>query len=350
VVDTLRISSPATIEKVDPTIDPRWAGLAESHGSLFTSPPWLSAIGSTYGFVIDAWLDLDQDGVARGGIPAARLGNSRGERLVALPFSDYCDPIDTGGSSSPVLVDHLLAQGLPVEVRRLDGEQTSSDTRWTSGEPDLWHAIDLEPDEGRAWETLTGSARRAIRKGRDSGIEIRVSDDLTALRTFYELHLGIRKHKYRLLAQPFEFFLALAENFGDRLVLLGAWQGETLVAGVLYLAWGDTLYYKFNASSGTELGARPNDLLMWEGTRYAVSAGLSTVDLGRTDADHESLARYKSKYATREGSITVLRNGVFERDPALSAILGPLTELMTRPEVPDEITEAVGELTYRHFA
>jgi len=349
VVDTLSISGPATIEKVDPATDPRWAGLAASHGSLFTSPPWLTAIGSTYGFVIEAWLDLDQDGVVRGGIPAARLGNSQGERLVTLPFSDYCDPISTS-TSSTVLIDHLLAQGLPVEVRRLDGERSSSDPRWTPGEPDLWHAIDLEPDEDLAWETLAGSARRAIRKGRDSGIEIRVSDDLTDLRTFYELHLGVRKHKYRLLAQPFEFFVALAESFGDRLVLLGAWQGETLVAGVLYLAWGDTLYYKFNASSGTELGARPNDLLMWEGTRYAVSAGLSIVDLGRTDADHESLARYKSKYATREGTITVLRSGVFDRDPALAAILGPLTELMTRPEVPDEITEAVGALTYRHFA
>ena len=330
--------------------DPRWAGLSAAHGSLFTSPPWLSAIGSTYGFAIEAWLDLDQDGVARGGIPAARLVNSQGERLVALPFSDYCDPIDTTGSSSTVLVDHMLALELPLEIRHLDGGPIGSDPRWNAGEPDLWHAIDVEPNEDRAWETLNGSARRAIRKARDSGIEIRVSDDPTALRTFYELHLSVRKHKYRLLAQPFEFFLALAENFGDRLVLLGAWQGDTLVAGVLYLAWGDTLYYKFNASSGTELGARPNDLLMWEGTRYAVSAGLSTVDLGRTDADHESLARYKSKYATREGSITFLRSGVFERDPALAAILGPLTELMTRPEVPDEVTEAVGALTYRHFA
>jgi len=348
--DAVALDAPATIERVDPLTDPRWAELARAHGSLFASPPWLAALSSTYGFVIEAWLHLDGRGRPTGGIPSARLGTLDGERLCTLPFSDFCDPIDTDGSTWAVMADRLLSQDLPIEIRCLEDGSAKRDPRFTAGEPDLWHAIDLEPSEDRAWESLAGSARRAIRKARDSGIEVRATHDLESLRSFYELHLGVRKHKYRLFAQPFEFFLALEEAFGDRLILLGAWQGDSLVAGVLYLSWGDTLYYKFNASSGAELGARPNDLLMWEGTRFAVSRGLKTIDLGRTDADHESLARFKAKYATREGKISVLRRGVFTRDPALGAILGPLTELLTRPDVPDDVTEAAGALTYRHFA
>jgi len=30
-----------TIEAVDPLADPRWLSMAEAHGSIFSSPPWL---------------------------------------------------------------------------------------------------------------------------------------------------------------------------------------------------------------------------------------------------------------------------------------------------------------------
>lgn len=340
----------STIEPISPLTDPRWSTLTETHGSIFASPPWLRALNATYGFAIEGWLQADDRGRPVGGIPAARLAYGDGERLIALPFSDFCNPIDIDGSSWPLLADILIAQGVPIEVRCLDGAEPVEDDRFTRVFADLWHAVDLDPDEDRSWESLAGSARRAIRKARGAGIEIRAGSDRRSLRAFYDLHLGVRKHKYRLLPQPFAFFESLQETFGDRLVVLGAWRGDDLIAGVIYLAWGETFYYKFNASSESELVARPNDLLMWEGMRYAVSCGLKVVDLGRTDADHESLARYKAKYATREGRITVVRRGEFRRDPTLGSVLGPLTELLTRPDVPDEVTEAAAEAMYRHFA
>ncbi len=339
-----------TLEAVDPLTDPRWSTLAEAYGSIFSSPPWLRALNATYGFAIEGWLQTDDQERPMGGISAARLQYEDGERLIALPFSDFCNPIDIAGSTWPVLADLLVAQGLPVEIRCLDDAAPLEDDRFTPVFADLWHAIDLESDEDRAWESLAGSARRAIRKARGAGIEIRFGTDPASLRAFYDLHLGVRKHKYRLLPQPFTFFESLQEAFGDSLVVLGAWRDNDLIAAILYLAWGDTLYYKFNASSESALDVRPNDLLMWEGMRYAVSCGLKVVDLGRTDADHESLARYKAKYATREGRITVVRRGVFERDTNLGSVLGPLTELLTRRDVPDEVTEAAALTLYRYFA
>jgi CelD/BcsL family acetyltransferase involved in cellulose biosynthesis len=350
VVDALapRVSNDTGL--IDPLTDPRWAELARDHGSLFSSPPWLGALHSTYGFEIEAWLGVDDEGSPTGGIPFARLRGNHGGRLSSLPFSDYCDPIVTSGSSWAATAERLFGEDLPVEIRCLHQTAAMEDPRFGPGEADRWHAIDLDHDEDRAWDALAGSARRAIRKARDSDIEIRASNDLESLRSFYDLHLQVRKHKYRLLAQPFDFFLSLDEAFGDQMVLMGAWQGESLVAGNIYLTWGDTLYYKFNASSGADLGARPNDLLMWEGMRYAVARGLRSVDLGRTDSDHQSLARFKEKYATRDGLITVLRDREFRKDAELMAILGPLTELLTLPGVPDDVTEAAGALIYRHFA
>jgi len=341
----------SAVTPVDPVSDLKWLELARAHGSLFTSPPWLGALRDTYDVEIEAWLTRDRHGAATGGVPFARLGDGRWRRLCSLPFSDYCNPIDVDGSSWPDVSQWLLSEGLPVEIRHL-GESDATVDRLFEGAspPDLWHGVNLDVDEDRAWSALPGSARRAIRKARGAGVQVRVTRDASSLRAFYELHLGTRKHKYRLLAQPFSFFVALQERFGDGLALIGAWHGGDLIAGILLLTWADTLYYKFNASSPAALEVRPNDLLMWEATRFGVASGLNTLDLGRTDSDHESLARYKSKYATVEKPIRTIRAGTFGRDPAIAAVLGTLTELLTRPDVPDHITEEAGNLVYRHFA
>lgn len=336
-----------TIEIVDPCVDPRWASLAEGHGSVFSSPPWLRALRASYGFDLSAVM-VSRGGEAIAGLPLARL--PRPDRFSVLPFSDFANPIDPTGLGWRQISDYLEGEGLPVELRYL-GEATDIVGGGLEEQGyALWHGIDVDPDEEAAFASLASSARRAIRKARHAGVEVGAASDWATVRSFYELHLGIRKRKYRLLPQPFEFFESLLDAFGDRLVVLGAWRGEEMIAGVLYIAWGDTLYYKFNASSLEVLDVRPNDLLMWEGTRYAASRGLSLVDLGRTDADHESLARYKSKYATRTGRITTLRTPGFGRDPVIGSTLGPLTDLLTRDDVPDDITVEAARHMYHHFA
>jgi len=338
------------VRVVDPVEDPTWADLAREGGSLFNSPPWLGVLSDTYGLETEAWV-VERDGVPIGGLPSIRLGEGAWRRLSILPFSDYCNLIDADGSAWSVLADKLVSSGSPLELRCLGDQPAVADDRfYVAGPADLWHGVHLEYDEDVAWNNLPGSARRAIRKARDSEIEVRATDDLVSLRSFFDLHLATRKNKYRLLAQPHELFTAIHKRFGDDMVLLGAWKGETLIAGILLLVWGDVMYYKFNASSPAALEVRPNDLLMWEATRLGVSRGLGLLDLGRTDGDHESLARYKAKYATDERLITTMRRGDYRRDPVVGAVLGPMTELLTRETIPDEITEEAGALVYHHFA
>lgn len=339
------------IELIDPVTDPRWADLARVRGSLFSSPPWLNALSVAYGFDVEAWITHDGDGRVTGGLPLIQLGAGPWRRLCSLPFSDYCNPIGEEGSSWTVISDLLVSTQLPVQLRCLGGTSPTDDPIFAASEPpDMWHAMTLDPDEESAWSSLSGSARRAIRKARTSGIEIRPTNDRAAVRAFYELHLGTRKNKYRLLAQPYSFFSSLADSFGDDFVLLGAWHDGTLIAGIVLLRWAKTLYYKFNASSRDALEMRPNDLLMWEASRLGSNLGLSLLDLGRTDSDHESLARYKTKYADREDRIYTLHRGDYRRDPMVGETMGPLTDLVTRPEIPDHITEEAGRVFYHHFA
>lgn len=339
------------VDLIDPVTDRRWADLARSDGSLFSSPPWLNALSSAYGFEVEALITHDRDGNPTGGLPFIRLGSGQWRRMCSLPFSDYCDPIDRDGSSWPVISDLLASSQLPVQLRCLGESSPTEDPSFAASDPpDLWHAMTLVADEEVAWSKLSGSARRAVRKARNSGIEVKATNDRGDLRAFYELHLGTRKNKYRLLAQPFSFFTSLADSFGDDFVLLGAWHDQSLIAGILLLGWTDTLYYKFNASTPEALELRPNDLLMWEASRLGVTRGLWFLDLGRTDSDHESLARYKSKYADREDRIYTIYRGQYRRDPVVSETLGPLTELITRPEVPNHVAEEAGKVVYHHFA
>src|SRR5690606_30698311 len=116
-----------------------------------------------------------------------------------------------------------------------------------------------------------------------------VAESEDDLRAFFEMHLRVRKHKYGLLAQPYRFFRSIWDNFlvpGRGRLLLARVDGR-VVGGVLYLDWGDTVYYKFNASDPGDLGVRPNDLLVWEGLRRAHESGMRWFDFGVSDWDQE---------------------------------------------------------------
>lgn len=164
----------------------------------------------------------------------------------------------------------------------------------------------------------------------------------------------MRKHKYRLLPQPWRFFEAIWRRFlepGHGVLMLAECDGQA-IGGVVFLEWGDRLYYKFNASDLDHLDARPNDLVLWEGIGYAAERNLSLVDLGVSDLDQPGLIRYKRKYASEEGSVTVHR-----RRPSTASgpadeirdLLGAMTELYVDPSVPDAITERAGDRLYRYF-
>jgi CelD/BcsL family acetyltransferase involved in cellulose biosynthesis len=173
------------------------------------------------------------------------------------------------------------------------------------------------------------------------------------VRTFFELHLRVRKLKYHLLAQPWPFFEALWDHFlcdGNGRLLLAEHDGTT-VSGVLFLRWKDTLYYKLNASLGEALSVRPNDAVLWEGLQHAHAEGLTWLDFGVSASHQEGLIRYKRKYATEEREVRVLRT---EADPdhraeALRRVLPHITDLFVRPDVPDDVTRRAGDLLYRYF-
>ncbi|MDP8924331.1 MAG: GNAT family N-acetyltransferase [Chloroflexota bacterium] len=341
---------------IDPLVDPRWQRLVDRHASsVFHSPAWLKVLVDTYGFETGALVLLDGGGEPRAGLPFCRVDDLMGERLAALPFSDYCDPLVSTREEWDALAGVLLARGCPVTLRPLHNAIPSADERFAHLKQAKWHGVDLRPDLEAHWARLHDSARRAIQKAERGGVQVRAAAGPEELRAFFELHLGVRKHKYRLLAQPYRFF----ENIWAGFVATGhgrlslAVHEEQVIGGVLFLEWKDTLYYKFNASAPNDLGLRPNDLLMWEGIKYGKARGLTSLDLGLSDWDQEGLIRYKRKFATDEKTISFLKyvpdGWQVPAGGQLGPLLGQLTELLTDADVSDRVTDRAGDLLYRFF-
>ena len=337
--------------EVDPCVDDRWRDLVERvGGSIFHTPEWAQVLADTYGWSPRAHVRLNAAGDAVAGLPWCRVSDPGGERVVSLPFSDFCGPI--GEAPFDALFDALDQFGLPVRCRIL-ADPGAGSARPVVGTA-RWHGIAVPDDPSDAWARLSASARRAVGKARREGVTIVERADAAFVPSFMRLHTGVRKAKYRLLPQPRSFFFAIRAHFEP----IGAWhplvaiRDDKILAATVYLGCGDTLFYKFNASDPATLDARPNDLLVWAGIELAARLGCRCVDLGASADDQPGLIRFKRGFGGDEREIRVLASGPMLRPASarFGSVLSDLTERFTDPAVPDVLTEQVGAFVYRYFA
>jgi CelD/BcsL family acetyltransferase involved in cellulose biosynthesis len=349
------VTSAPTVVAVDPVADPRWRSLAAGPGaSLFTSPPWIAAVCRTYGFAPQARIAVQPDGAPAGGVAWVSVDDARGHRLLSLPFCDRADPLVPDRSTWDAVSAPLTTGALPFTLRCLDGSPAVSDPRLRTVGEAAWHGTPLESGLDELRRRISGTARRNLATAERAGVRVEIRDDLDAVRTMHRLHVRLRKQKYRLLAQPVEFFERIWKEFapaGGCCTLLAS-VGDEVVAGALFLEWEGVLYYKFGASAPEHLHVRPNDAIYWTAIRRGVERGLRLVDWGLSDLDQPGLVAFKRKWASVERPLLTLRAG----EPAAGApqrglgdALGELTRLLTDESVPDEITERAGAVLYRYF-
>jgi lipid II:glycine glycyltransferase (peptidoglycan interpeptide bridge formation enzyme) len=218
-----------------------------------------------------------------------------------------------------------------------------------------WHSVPVASTIETQRTALAGPTRTAIAKAARERVETR---PLERIEDFYWLHVTLRKRKYRLLAQPLEFFRNLERRFRevDGWHPLGAYRDGRLLAATVYLKWRDVLYYKFNASAVDELAPRPNNLLVWDGLALARRLGCRRLDLGPSDDDQPGLIRFKHHFGAEERELRFLRYTPRPKEGsevslgAARALLVDLTSRMTAPDLPDDVTAQAGTALYRFFA
>ena len=173
-----------------------------------------------------------------------------------------------------------------------------------------WHGLDLAAGLDEVRRRFAPAARRGVRHALRVGVRTEFLPD-EQLDEFIALHVGVRKHKYGLLAQPHAFFEALRNRFTavDGWFPLAALHDDRIIAVTVYLRWRDTLYYKFNASLPDALPLRPNNLLVDAGVELACALGCRHFDFGASDDDQPGLLRFKRQFGAEEGRITALALG-----------------------------------------
>lgn len=341
---------------IDPRTDSRWDSLHHgAHAALFSSSTWLSILHSVYGFEFRARLKVVDD-VAIAGFGYAELDGPRGARIVSLPFCDFNDPIIDAESSWVELTDGLIGGDRPLVIRTLDHPVVSADTRLDTSTVGTAHQLDASTDPNEVFNDFATLPKRMIRRAAKVGLRTGTSTSRETLRSFFDLHLHVRKYRHGLLAQPYELFEQIATTYFDegKGFIAGSWAGDVFAGGCVVLIEGDTAYYKFSASHPDHRRDGVSHVTLFEGLRETYDRGLRWYDLGRSDLDPPGLVDFKRRFRPLERSVTTHTSFASGskpvNGPALSETLGELTQLFVRPDVPDEVTERAGRLLYGFFA
>ena len=287
-------------ELLDPRTDDRWEELVgrASGATMFHHPLWLELLADRYRYELAASCLVDDGGRVVAGLPWARIESRlTGRRLVALPFSDACQPLTDGASEEELaraVDEHRCETELGLEVRwEMEALGVTVQRYWR-------HTLALEADADAVAKRAKSSIRRGISKARKEGLDFERRTDAAALDAFYRLHLRTRKH-LGAPTQPKRFIDGLGALFerGHGFVALVSDGGKPIAAAV-FLQLRDHLIYKYGASDRSALARRPNNLLFAEVIRWACESGLRELDFGRTDLDQEGLKQFKRGWGAEE--------------------------------------------------
>jgi CelD/BcsL family acetyltransferase involved in cellulose biosynthesis len=334
----------ATLDHIDPH-SARWLDFVKAHRpTLFQSSDWADVIAATYGFPMRV-AALVRGGRLVAGLPYAEVDDFRGRRRVAFAFADVCEPM---GDGWPALEHALCQEAVPWQIRSRVAPGPLAESR----EVGVHQSISLAGGAEVVRSRLHPKQRANALAGERAGLTHRLLHADEAVETFYALHSRVRVAKHRLLPQPRAFFERLAERFfPDRGFVVAAQAAGRTVAAMLFIRWGDTLYYKFSASDLDALDMHPNHYLLGNVVEEAAREGFAAVDLGISE--DEGLVRFKRRLGADAAPVYSGKYLQPEKSDAvrsMEAALSDLTRILTEPGVPLAAAQAAGNAVYRYFA
>ena len=192
-------------------------------------------------------------------------------------------------------------------------------------------------------DSLRSAKKKMVRKEREqvraSGIELRVLDGsaLTGqiLESFYPFYLATVDKRWGSAYLTEDFFRRLGTTLRDRVVLVGAWKDDRLVAAALNLRGSDALY-------GRLWGCLEDyrflhfECCYYQAIDYAIAHGIPRVEAG-AQGTHKLHRGYAPTWTWSAHLI---------RDPALRAAIARFLDQETR-ELEEQMPELEELLPYR---
>jgi lipid II:glycine glycyltransferase (peptidoglycan interpeptide bridge formation enzyme) len=219
-------------------------------------------------------------------------------RLVSLPFSDHCAPLVEGPEQL-----HCLLAGLQQRIDRRDWnsmEVRANEAVPVEDQPEnedlVLHHLDLQPSLQQLFDGLHPSCtQRKIKRAAREELSYEEGTSESLLHDFYRL-LVITRRRHGVPPQPFQWFLNLAAHLKDSMKLRAAYKDGKPIASILTLRYKQTMMYKYGCLDDRFSAMGGTQFLFWHTIQEAKSAGLSFLDLGRTDVANAGLLKFKDRW------------------------------------------------------
>jgi len=340
---------------VDPLRDPRWTDFLRSHpaATVFHVPGWLRALHQTYGYEPVVFTTSPPGKELANGWAFCRIRSwLTGRRLVSLPFSDHCEPLEDSAGGLQEIYSFLGNQLQKENWRYIETRPVHSRPElpadFQESETFYWHKLDLHPREDELFQGFHKScAQRKIRRAEREGLTYEAGRNASLLGKFYHLQLLTRK-RHQLPPQPLVWFRNLMDFMGEHLTVRVASKDGKPAAAILTLSFRDKVVYKYGGSDVelNHLGGMA--LLFWKMIQEAKRDCAVELDLGRSDIENEGLIAFKEHWGAARLPITYWRyplaapraSGKGWRDREAKRIFAYL---------PNGILEVIGEVLYRHM-
>lgn len=198
---------------------------------------------------------------------------------------------------------------------------------------------------------MAGNPCLAIAKALgNADLVVELQTNLEGLRVFYTLHVLTRRRQQNIV-QPWRYFLYLNDLIfrqGHGFVLIAKYKGRPIASAVFLHAY-NTMTYKHSASLPEYWHLAPNHLIIWEAMRIALKLGFRWFDWGRTGIHHNSLRKFKLRWACEENILTYHTLG--PQRPLGAVFASSLRCAIGRFEnrLPSFFTKVVGTALYRYY-
>jgi CelD/BcsL family acetyltransferase involved in cellulose biosynthesis len=339
------------MKQLDPA-DERWLAFAASipRTNIFHHPVWVNLLAKCYGYHAFVIALSDETDRICAGLPFLDVNSFlTGRRWASLPFTDYSSPLAQDQNALAKLTRELVTLSQdkrtpPIEVRWELPALPEISSRSTF----VQHTLDLNRSFEKITQSFHRTQRQNIRTAEKNCIRIERGQDLHALNRFYRLHCLTRRRQ-GVPVQPRRFFDLLQSQVIEKGLgfILLAYAGDQCLAAGLFLHWGETLTYKYAASSESGQELRPNHLLTATAIQWGCENGYKIFDFGRTEVANEGLRTFKNRWGAVESPLAYSMFSV--KQPVESS--GRLDALMHKIicKSPIWVCRLTGELFYRHF-
>lgn len=299
----------STVEILNTKDETIWDDFVKSHefGQFYHTIAWKDVLENSFPHIRANCLMLRDRSIKciEAALPLY-LVKSRliGNRLVSVPFGTLCDPLLCNSEQFKALLDCVFDlkekfNCRKVELKIFKSANMVEDERLSIRCTHKHHYLNLDEDFEKITKRFKRTVRQAVRKAKESGLEVIEGETDDDLKAFYKLYMKTRKRNF-VPSQPYRFFKNLWKQFfADKLLSLILVKKEgQIIGGGIVIKFKDRATLEFLASDSDFLSVRPNHLLAYAAIKSAHEEQYTIFDFGRTAPEDTGLMRFKKYWGT----------------------------------------------------